>query len=80
MSKRVLKKDLEATITRLREERQELIDGLKDIALGKSLNPKQTADKALRAAGLFALKLDPDCPPDKIYWILGSAMPVNDYI
>ena len=80
MRKRILKKDLEATIERLRAEREQLVDGLKEIALDKSLNPKQTADKALRAAGLWAVAFDPHCPPNTIYWIPGQTRRVDDYL
>jgi hypothetical protein len=81
MSKRILKKDLEATIERLQRDRQMAVEVLKSIALTRSLNPKMDAHQVLRAMGLLPLGVDPNCPPNAIYFVPnGTSIKVTDYL
>lgn len=88
MPKRILKKDLEATIERLRKERGYAVEALKTIALrqgiafGQGIDHQRLAHDTLKRMGLIPFHADDSMPPDQI-WMLPPGMtslPVTDYL
>lgn len=60
-------------------KRVEAVEALKTIALGKTVNPQQLADKTLCSLGLIAVSFDANIPQDRIFLAPRGSAPITDY-